>query len=382
MSEQKTENVTNGGVSGVTAGAPPAVRAELPLAETIPGPVIAGHTQSGRRTRLVPWALAAAALLVIAGAATWFLLPPTVATVAPIRGPAVEAVYATGTVEPSTLIAIAGRVTARITEVIVKEGDEVAKGQLLLRFEDDDVVETVRQLEANELLARKELDRVTTLRDQGNVSQAAFDRASAEWEAAKAARSGAAVQAGYRKLMAPAAGRIVKRDAEVGQLIPANQAVLWLSGDDEIRITASIDEEDVARIAVGQQALIRADAFPNEIFRGRVASVTPMGDAVARSYRVRVALEGNTPLLIGMTTETNIVIREEPDALLIPNRAIVGDKVWTVVDGRLAERKVVVGVKGSERTEILAGLSDTDHVVVPAEQDLEAGGRVRVEAAP
>src|SRR5690606_6324465 len=100
----------------------------------------------------------------------------------------------------------------------------------------------------------------------------------------EAARSGASLQVGYRTVTAPAAGRIVKRDAEVGQLVPANQPVLWLSGDDSIRITTSIDEEDVARVKVGQPVLIRADAFPEQVFHGSVASVTPMGDPVARSY--------------------------------------------------------------------------------------------------
>ena len=56
--------------------------------------------------------------------------------------------------------------------------------------------------------------------------------------------------------------------------------------------------------------LIRADAFAGKVFHGRVQSITPMGDAVARSYRVRIELAEDTPLLIGMTAETNIIIAE------------------------------------------------------------------------
>jgi RND family efflux transporter MFP subunit len=127
--------------------------------------------------------------------------------------------------------------------------------------------------------------------------------------------------------------------------------------------------------------LVRADAFPGKIFKGHVQSITPMGDAVARSYRVRVELEDETPFLIGMTAETNIVIRKDDNALLVPTSAVQKDRVWRVVDNRLVEQKVTVGARGTDKTEIRDGLADGDQVVLKPDTTFKDGQRVRAHPA-
>lgn len=89
-----------------------------------------------------------------------------------------------------------------------------------------------------------------------------------------------------------------------------------------LRVSAEVDEEDIVLVRVGQKVLIRSDAFPNQIFYGRVKSITPKGDPIARSYRVRINFSENNPLLIGMTAETNIIVHEKKNALLLPVSSI------------------------------------------------------------
>jgi RND family efflux transporter MFP subunit len=185
-------------------------------------------------------------------------------------------------------------------------------------------------------------------------------------------------EANFLRLTAPTDGRVVKRDGEVGQLIPANQAVLWLTRNDPLRISSAIDEEDIARVAVGQPVLVRADAFPGQVFHGRLQAITPMGDSVARSYRVRIEMTEHTPLLIGMTVETNVIIREDHDALLVPTTAVDNGRVWQVIDGKLTATPVKIGVKGADRTEILDGLPGDATIVVKPAASFADGERVRV----
>jgi multidrug efflux pump subunit AcrA (membrane-fusion protein) len=106
-----------------------------------------------------------------------------------------------------------------------------------------------------------------------------------------------------------------------------------------------------------------------------------MGDSVARSYRVRIEMLEPTPLRIGMTAETNIIIRETKDALLVPTSAVDKDRVWRVIDGKLAETPVTVGVRGADRTEILSGLAADDVVVLVPEASFTAGEPVRTSVA-
>ena len=106
--------------------------------------------------------------------------------------------------------------------------------------------------------------------------------------------------------------------------------------------------------------------------------VTPKGDPIARSYRVRIALPHDTTLMIGMTAEVNIVTAQKTNVLLVPSSAVKSARVWVVRDGRLVQLTIQVGIKGRERTEVSGEIKDDDLIVVEPLQDLQAGKRVRV----
>lgn len=300
-----------------------------------------------------------------------------VEVVHPTQGNAVQAVYATGTVEATVMIPIAPRTGARLIELNADEGSNVKKGDVLAQLEDEDLQQTLKDLQAKESFARKEYERRKELLNQNAISKSDFDRAMSDWESAKAAVRATQAQISYMKLLAPADGRIIRRDGEIGQLIPANQAVFWLSCCAPLRISSEVDEEDISLVQPGQKVLISADAFPGQIFHGKVDSITPKGDPVARSYRVRISFTEDNPLLIGMTAETNIITHEKDNALLVPTSAVVKNEVWVVNDGKLAQQAVKVGAKGPEQTEITDGLTTNDLVVKNPTAKLEEGQKIR-----
>jgi membrane fusion protein, multidrug efflux system len=317
-------------------------------------------------------------LICIAVAAIyWLRLPPRIEVVKPRHGGAVQAVYATGTVEPSVMVPIAARSAARLVELKVDEGSIVAKGQLLARLESDDLRRAVEVAEAEERYAKAQLERAAQLVEHQVTARSAYERAKADWEKAKASRERAAVEAGYLDLIAPADGMIIRRDGEIGQMIGANQSVFWMSCCAPLRISAEVDEEDIARIRSGQQVLIRSDAFAGKVFEGRVKAITPKGDPVARTYRVRVSLPPDAPLMIGMTAETNIVLRQSDHALLLPAGAVRQETVWRVEDGVLSPVDVTLGAKSATEVEVVSGVSDGDIIVAAPAAGLKAGQKVR-----
>ena len=327
-------------------------------------------------------ALGAAALGVTAVFASRWWLPPAVDTIHPHRGQAVQAVYATGTVEPSIMLPIAARISARLVQLDADEGQSVHKGDVIGRLEDTDLKHALAQLRSQETFARREFERNATLAKSGLVARTTFDRSRSDWQAASAASARAAAEMDFTQLIAPADGTIIHRDGEIGQLIPVNQPVFWISVDSPLRISAEVDEEDIARVQPGQQVLIRADAFPGRVFQGQVQSITPKGDPVARSYRVRMGLSEATPLLIGMTAETNIVIRKDDNALLLPPGAVQSGHVWRIVDGKLESTSVKVGANGADAVEIVSGLEAGDSVIAQPDASLRAGQRVRAVPRP
>lgn len=324
------------------------------------------------------WLLGLGAVLVLAaaGALAWWLAEPVaVAVVRPTFGPAVQAVYATGTVEPVVMMPIAPRIGARLVSLAVDEGAIVKKGQVLAQLESDDVKSSVAQLSAQEEYARRQYLRYATLVKEGVVARQTYDQARANWLAARAATEAARSQMRYMTLVAPNDGKIIRRDGEVGQFLPMNQALFWLSCLSPLRISAEVDEEDIALVTVGQKVLIRADAFTGRTFRGHVREVTPKGDSVARSYRVRILFDEKVPLQVGMTAETNIITREKPRALLVPATAVTAGSVWVLSDGHLRRRAVRIGIVGKDTTEIVDGLAATDVVAANPDTSFTDGER-------
>lgn len=323
----------------------------------------------------------AAAAALLAGV-VWAFLPSqdVVEVVKPKRGPAVQAVYATGTVEATVMMPIAARAPARLMELNADEGSEVAKDRVLAKLENADLRHALDQAVAKEAYAQAEYKRYETLLQNNTVSRQVYDRARSDLDAARAAVKKAQAEVDFMTLVSPAEGRIIRRDGEVGQLIPANQPVFWLAVGDRLRVSAEVDEEDISLVRPGQEVLIRADAFPGQVFGGRVESITPKGDAVARSYRVRIPLTEGTPLLIGMTAETNIIAHRAEDALLLPAGVLLRDnKVWLVRDGVLVLQPVEVGAKDMQRVEIRSGVAPEDDVALAPENGFEAGMRVRAK---
>jgi RND family efflux transporter MFP subunit len=323
----------------------------------------------------------AAVLLAGAGALAWRQAGPLPVTVVPVtRGPAVDAIYATGTVEPTVMLPLAPRVGGRLAARGADEGDQVRKGQVLARLDDADLAGSVDEQRARLDYARSQNARVSTLAARGFVSSGEAERTRAELQAAEAALRRLRALREQTVLLAPADGTIIRRDGEVGQYIGPGQAIFVLACCAPLRVTAEIDEEDINRVRVGQAVLLKADALPGQVFEGKVSDVTPKGDPVARSYRVRIALAAPGALQTGMTVDANLVVAQRDNALLLPASAVRGDAVW-VVDGRHARRRsIVAGIRGAQNIEVRQGLQAGERVVAQPDDALREGRWVRPQA--
>ena len=317
-------------------------------------------------------------VLGLAGAWVWRGLPPSVAVATATTGPAVQAVYATGNVEPVHWAKVGPAVRARIIAVLVEEGARVAEGQPMAKLDDREAQHRAEEAEARANFAQEDLARVRTLVARDVASRAALDRAEAEARAVRAVAEAAKRRLDDYIVRAPSAGLVLRRDAEVGEVVDTPAALFWIGEPKPLRITAEVDEEDIAQIREGQRALLRADAFAGQVLNARVTQITPKGDATRKAYRVRLALPEDTPLMIGMTVEANIVLRETANAVLIPPAALRGDYVF-VAQGEVARRRqVTVGVQGPRAVEIRQGIAAGDVVVLDPPQGLKDGQALRL----
>jgi RND family efflux transporter MFP subunit len=332
------------------------------------------------RLKVIVWA--AVGIIVAAAAGWWWLVGsvPVVSAIAPVRGTAVEIVYATGAVEPVRWARVASMLRGRILEICDCEGKVVAKGDVLGRLDDKDVRAQLHELRAREDFAKRELNRQTELFGRGSTTTQAYERASMDLRSLQGLISVQLEKLADYTITAPIDGVVLRRDGEVGEIADVGQVLFRIGVLRPLQIVAEVNEEDIPRVAVGQTVLLRTDAFPERRLTGKVREVTPIGDPVAKTYRIKAALPDDTPLLPGMSVEANVVTREKADALLIPSDALQGTSVLVVDGQRVRRRNVELGIRGTRAVEVLNGLSENEQVASPVPAGVTDGRRVRVTA--
>ncbi len=307
---------------------------------------------------------------------------PTVETARPVRGPAVQAIYATGVVEPVHWAKVTPFLRGRIASLCNCEGKAVRTGELLARLDDREARAELAELDAREKFLASQVERYRRLVARRAASSQAFERATSDHAQVRAAIRAARQRLDDLNLRAPMDGVVLRSDGEVGEVAEPGQVLFWVGKPKPLWVVGEVDEEDIPQVRIGQDVLIKADAFPGRDLAGTVARITLKGDPINKNYRVRIALPPASPLMIGMTTELNVIVRRVANALLVPADAVADGRVWLVVEGRATAREVTVGIKGRQRFEITAGLGETDTVILAPPAGLQDGAKVRLRRAP
>lgn len=327
--------------------------------------------------RLLQIAIAAA---LAAGGWWWLAHRPVSVTVAElIRGDAARVVYATGVVEPERWAKVTSLQRARIVETCRCEGQQVAEGTLLFQLDDSELRARLTELEARLAFAEQEFTRAEGLLDRRVGTRERYEEAFAERSGLRAAVAAVKSQIRDLEIRAPMEGQVLRIDGEVGEVAEPGDELAWIGQPAPLQVVAEVNEEDIPLVAVGQEALILADAFPDRSLPARVNRITPKGDPVLKTYRVYLALPADTPLFIGMSVDVNIVIEVHADVVLAPAPSLTGGRLQIVGTGGVVEvRPVKAGITGTARVEIVEGAAAGETVVTPAVDGLRSGDRVRI----
>ncbi|WP_425376363.1 efflux RND transporter periplasmic adaptor subunit [Rhizobium sullae] len=335
--------------------------------------------KSVKPLRMVP---VVAVLAAVAGLAAWYVWRPVpVSVVTPSRGNAAEVVYASGVVEPVTWAKVTPLVRERIVEQCNCEGSSVKKGDILARLDDSEARAALAELEARLSLAEQELRRYNLMLEKNTAAQQSVDRANSEVDQLKALAVGQRARLDSYIIRAPIDGFVLRQDGEVGEVADLGTALFWVGEQKPLLVVADVNEEDIPRLRLGQKALLKSDAFRDRTLDATVSNITPKGDPVTKTYRVKLRLPDDTPLMIGMSTDVNVIVRVSENTLLLPSVAAEANKVFTIEEDRARLREIRTGIRGPNGIEILSGLDEKAHVVSPFPQDIKDGARVAITGA-
>jgi RND family efflux transporter MFP subunit len=325
----------------------------------------------------------------------------TLTTVNVTRGDIVKTVIVDGNLEMPNKAYLSFGITGTVTEVLVEEGANVTKDQVLARLDAPSLESSVHMAElqvdiAKEQVksARAQYDIALINLDEGGslpgeseeVLELRVDMARASWETAKTNLEiaelnleSAELNLEKAEIVAPFDGLVadmaITQGKEITTAVLASPAVTVVDAG-EIEVSGFIDEIDVAVVEIGQAAIITFDALSGEEVSGKVAFVSPVSTVRAGviSYAATISLEDNVAgLRDGMSATAEVIIERHDDVLLIPNRAIRGTlenpKVVVLVGEQQEEREITLGLTDGINTEVLSGLEEGEEVVLPAAQE-------------
>lgn len=253
----------------------------------------------------------------------------------PSVGDVAITVTTTGVVEPQNRLELKPSISGRIEEILVKEGGQVKKGDILA------------WMSSTERAAL-----VDAARSQG-------EEVLKYWETA------------YKKtpIISPINGEVIVRAVEPGQTVMTSDAVLVLS--DRLVISAQFDETDIGRIKVGQEAVITLDAYPDVKIEGSVDHVAYESQIVSNVtiYNVDVLPEEVPQILrSGMSVTVEVIEKNADNVITIPSSAILydGERQFVLVQdrrGKITERNIIIGLNNDKTAEVVSGLRAEDSVI-------------------
>lgn len=300
-------------------------------------------------------------------------------------------VQATGIIRPKVgaEVKVGARITGKVERLYANIGDYVKKGQVLVRLEQDDLRARVDQAQAvyDEALAiyekaKADLDRDKDLAREGYISEQALDTlksshdvSKARLAKAKADLDYAKAQLSYATITAPISGTIASVTTQEGETVAAGlNAPTFITIIDlsRLEVNAYIDETDIGKVSVGQEAVFTVDTFPDMDFSGRVTAVYPRAVLQENVVNYITLISIKNPegrLKPDMTANVTITLKKKKGVLAVPAGAIkreAGKKFVYVVgaDGKTLKREVKTGWKDSGYIEVISGVKEGEVVVM------------------
>ena len=347
----------------------------------------------------------------------WKLAPVKVQTFEVKSSSIQQTVFGTGTLEGKNRLAISPRETGAIRKLYADQGDVVKAGTLLVEMDSDDIVQQLKVAEAELTVAQAALQRIDAeirsaranfeyantmfqrsekLLSSNAESRSTYDKnrqnmlvAKAELEQAEKRRIEAEAtlakhqaQIAYYKtklaetrLTVPFDALIVRRNREQGAIVNPGVSIMDIVDTSAIWASVWVDETQIALLQTGLAVDVVFRAFPNQRFTGKICRLWRETDRETREYKVDIALDKLPPnWTLGQRLEVYIKVSNPKNCVNIPANLVSWKNnqpfVLAVMDGKIIERPVKLGIRSQNKVEIVSGLQAGDKIVMQPQKNL------------
>lgn len=327
-------------------------------------------------------------------------LPQEVVTASPVE--IRQTLSLSGSLRAVDMATVKARVAADVRQVLVREGESVRAGQIVVVTDGTEYEARVAQARGNLDAARAQLEIATKTRDnnrvlveKGFISRNTFDNAASQYAAAEAnvAAARGAMNIVQKSLndtviRTPISGLVAARYAQPGEKVSPDNKLLDIVNLQKMELEAAVPTSDIAQIVIGQPVSLHIEGLP-ETLEGKVVRINPSTQAGSRSVLVYVQVANPKNVLrVGMFAEAQLVLSAKQGVLALPQSAVRKDSqgafVYTITNDQLSKMAVTIGIDGRSGdeylTEIVSGLDFGAQVVRTDMGNLQTGTRVRVAA--
>lgn len=311
--------------------------------------------------------------------------PVPVVVAAAVEDRVTDRFTALGDARSNEAVDIVARISSVVIKVDFREGQQVAKGDLLIELDDSELV-------AQLAVARADLDKVTTQFERSRslgktqvVSESELDQLGADVRRAEADVRAVQARLDQTRIRAPIAGVIGLRRISPGDLVGTDTLITTLDDTSVIKLEFAVPEVLLGDIERGMEIRASTSVYPDSEFAGVITSLDSRVDPVSRAIAVVAEIPNTDNRLkpgMFMTVELQ---RSRDDVLLIPEQALAprGGRqfVYVVTDGVAEEREVTLGLRQPGRVEITGGLAAGEQVVIEGVQKVRTGAAVIIQSA-
>ena len=311
-----------------------------------------------------------------------------------------QTLSASGSLRAVSQASVRARVAGEVREVLVREGEQVSAGQVLVRMDESDYRARLAQSQAALVAARGQLDIAAKARDnnralleRGFISKNAFDTTASQYDIARANVDAAAGALDVTKkalgdtvVRAPISGLVASRSVQPGEKVAVDSKLLDVVDLSKMEMEVAVPTSDIMRIAPGQEVTVRVDGLAQPM-PARVARINPATQAGSRSIIAYLQLDNPQGILrSGMFGEARLTLAKKAGVLALPQSALQGNGetsfVYAIEADRLARKSVQTGIVGSDGdsvlVEVTGGLAPGAQVVRRNLGNLPGGAAVKV----
>lgn len=312
--------------------------------------------------------------------------PSPVAVVKAALAPVPRYFESIGTTTAVSQVTVSPQVAGRVVGILFESGAVVKAGDPLVQLDDGTERADLANFQAQAKLAQVNLQRAIALAKEKYGPQANVDQQQSNLDVARAGIARSQVLIDQKLIRAPFSGTLGIRQIDVGQYVSPGNAVVTLTNLDRLLVDYTLPEQRRASLSAGLPVEIRADAYPDRMFKAELTSIEPQIDPLTRAIKIQATMENPGHLLQpGMFVRARTILPPQGEAVILPETVVdyttYGESVFVVQqDGqddagapryKAVQTFVDVGARFEGKVSITKGVSAGDLVI--------NGGQVRVQ---